>query len=84
MPLYDFLCLDCGKVSEALLISSTETAECSGCGSTNVKRILSASSSLSGAHRQGMPGLGDTSCCGSAPEMADGCSGPGSCCGHRH
>lgn len=84
MPLYDYLCLDCGKVSETLLTSSSETVECTGCGSKNVKRLLSAPSSLSGASRQGLPGLGEPSCCGSAPGMAAGCSGPGSCCGHRH
>lgn len=83
MPLYDFLCLDCGKVSETLLNGSNDIAECNGCGSRNLKRLLSAPSSLSGAGRQGLPGPGDTACCGSAPGMASGCSGPGSCCGHR-
>lgn len=84
MPLYDFLCLDCGKMSEALLTSALDTPECGVCGSKNLKRMLSAPSSLSGAGRQGLPGPGDTACCGSAPGQATGCVGPGSCCGHRH
>jgi len=83
MPLYDFLCLDCGKVSETLLTGSSDIAKCTGCGGQNVKRMLSAPSSLSGSGRQGLPGPGDTACCGSAPGMAAGCAGPGSCCGHR-
>jgi hypothetical protein len=44
-------------------------------------KMLSAPSSLSGSARKGIPGPGDTACCGSAPGMASGCAGPGSCCG---
>jgi putative FmdB family regulatory protein len=84
MPLYDFLCLDCGKVSEMLLTNSGDAPECLGCGSKNLKRMLSATSSLSGASRNNLPGPGDTACCGSTPAQAAGCAGPGSCCGHRH
>ncbi|MEW6187100.1 MAG: zinc ribbon domain-containing protein, partial [Thermodesulfobacteriota bacterium] len=82
MPLYDYLCLDCGKVTETLMTGSNQLASCTACGGTNVKRLLSAPSSLTGSSRQGMPGPGDTACCGSAPGMATGCAGPGSCCGH--
>jgi hypothetical protein len=44
--------------------------------------LLSAHSSLSGAGRQSIPGIGDTACCGSSP-MEASCAGPGSCCGKR-
>ena len=81
MPLFDFLCLDCGETSEVLLVSSDDHAKCGGCGSTKVKKLLAAHSSLSGASRSRLPGPGDTSCCGSNPAAA-GCAGPGSCCGH--
>ncbi|MBI5584697.1 MAG: zinc ribbon domain-containing protein [Deltaproteobacteria bacterium] len=84
MPLYDFLCLDCSKVSETLISSSSDLPVCPACGSNNMKRMLSAPSSLSGVARHGMPGAGDTSCCGTTPGQAAGCAGPGSCCGHRH
>jgi len=83
MPLFDFLCLECGKVSEVLVASASDQPECRTCGSRNVKRLLAAPSSLSGTARKGMPGLGDTACCGSSPGQAAGCSGPGSCCGKR-
>ena len=65
MPLFDFLCLDCGRVSEVLLLGSEEHPACQSCGSGNLKRMLSAPSSLSGSSRQDLPGLGDTGCCGS-------------------
>jgi putative FmdB family regulatory protein len=80
MPLYDFQCEDCGKTSEILMTGSRDAAACSHCGSTNLKKLLSASSSLSGEARQGLPGPGDTACCGAAPG-AGNCAGPGSCCG---
>jgi len=80
MPLFDFLCSDCGKISEILVASSNEKAKCISCGSGNVKKMLSAPSSLSGEASGRMPGSGDTACCGSSPGHAS-CAGPGSCCG---
>ena len=84
MPLFDFLCLECGQVSETLLTGASEAPACNGCGSRKLKRLLSAPSSLSGVSRNSLPGPGDTACCGSTPAQAAGCAGPGSCCGHRH
>jgi putative FmdB family regulatory protein len=81
MPLFEYLCLDCGRVSEVLMTGSADEPQCSDCGSTKVKKLLSASSSLSGASRNSVPGPGDTACCGSTPGKAAGCAGPGSCCG---
>ncbi|MBC2696019.1 MAG: zinc ribbon domain-containing protein [Desulfobacteraceae bacterium] len=80
MPLFDFLCLDCGKSSELLITGSEDQPKCHSCGSSNLKKLLAAHSSFSGASHQSMPGPGDTSCCGSTPGEA-GCAGPGSCCG---
>jgi len=80
MPLFEVLCLDCGKTSEVLVIGREEEARCGACGSGNVKKLLSAHSSLSGTARNSMPGPGDTACCGTSPQNAS-CAGPGSCCG---
>ncbi|MBN1104630.1 MAG: FmdB family transcriptional regulator [Deltaproteobacteria bacterium] len=80
MPLFDFLCLQCGKVSEILVTSEDTGLTCQACGSSELKKILSPSSTLSGPSRQSMPGPGDTACCGTSPSHA-GCAGPGSCCG---
>ncbi|MBN2125482.1 MAG: zinc ribbon domain-containing protein [Deltaproteobacteria bacterium] len=80
MPLFDYLCLDCGKQSEILVASSGEAPRCEGCGSGNLRKMLSAPSTLSGAPKDRLPGTGDTGCCGTSPVHA-GCAGPGSCCG---
>lgn len=81
MPLYDYRCQDCGKVSEVLITGSRDVASCHHCGSRNLEKLLSPTSSLSGENRQHLPGPADTACCGSAPGAAANCAGPGSCCG---
>jgi len=80
MPLFDYLCLDCGKSSEILVFGSSDALQCKECGGSSLKKLLSAHSAISGPTKFGMPGPGDTACCGSSPVDA-GCSGPGSCCG---
>jgi len=80
MPLFDYLCLDCEEITEILVTSSGEQVQCRNCGSRNLKKLLSAHSSISGPSKNRVPGPGDTSCCGSSPSQA-GCAGPGSCCG---
>jgi putative FmdB family regulatory protein len=83
MPLYDYLCLECKKTSEILVSHSKQEPSCPLCGSSKVKKMLSAPSSLTGATGHKFPGPGDTACCGSSP-MSAGCAGPGSCCGKAH
>ena len=80
MPLFDYLCMDCGAVSEILITPSGDEPRCGSCGGHKLKRMLSAHSTLSGTVKSGLPGSGDTACCGSSPDLA-GCAGPGSCCG---
>ncbi len=80
MPIYEYVCLDCSKTSEVLLIGSGDQARCSACGSKNLKKLLSMHAGVSGNTRSGVAGPGDTACCGSTPGHA-GCAGPGSCCG---
>ncbi len=81
MPLYDYLCLDCGKTSEILITGSADIPRCTSCGGKSLKKLLSAHSSMSGRSKNSLPGLGDTACCGSSPGAGAGCAGPGSCCG---
>lgn len=80
MPLFDYHCVDCGQRSEILVTGSGRQPQCSACGSSNLRKLLSAHSSMSGPSKNRLPGPGDTACCGSNPSQA-GCAGPGSCCG---
>jgi len=80
MPLFDYLCLDCGNHSEILITGSREQPRCQSCKSSNLKKMISAPSSLSGTSMSKFPGQGDTACCGTNPTDAR-CAGPGSCCG---
>ncbi len=81
MPLFDYQCLDCSKVSEILVFQEKDEFVCSACGSRRMKKLLSAHSSLSGPLKNSRPGQGDTACCGARPGETTGCAGPGSCCG---
>ncbi|GAB6094649.1 hypothetical protein JCM14469_09010 [Desulfatiferula olefinivorans] len=79
MPIYDFMCNDCGKLSEILVTSADQEPVCRFCGGRKLEKRMSAPSSYTGS--RSMPGPGDTACCGSSPDKAAGCAGPGSCCG---
>ena len=61
MPIYDFKCHACGKVSEFLLATSTinKALTCPDCGSQNLEKLISAPSLLK--DRANAPG---TTCCG--------------------
>ncbi len=83
MPIFEFLCTSCAGVFEKIVYDDTETLTCPKCGSTQLTKLLSAPSSLSGVKQEGrLPGHGDTGCCGSNPS-SKGCI-PGSCCGRAH
>lgn len=59
MPVYDYKCEDCGKVSEVFLRSLGEPVKCPSCGSENLERIFSASYLI----KTESPAPG-TTCCG--------------------
>jgi putative FmdB family regulatory protein len=80
MPIHDVLCNDCGCRGEALSLSNGAALACPQCGSQNVVKEMSVTSTLTGKAPKAFPGAGDTACCGSSPGHA-GCAGPGSCCG---
>ncbi len=80
MPIFDIECNACGKKNELLVVSSDQALTCPNCGSQDVVRLMSPTSSLTGRQGQSLPGPGDTTCCGSSP-AEKGCAGPGSCCG---
>lgn len=61
MPIYEYQCENCSHSFERLIfLDDDETINCPGCGDKNVKKLLSASSFMSGS------GIG--SCAAKAPK----------------
>ncbi len=81
MPIYEYWCKDCGATNEILVFSTQNVVACPSCGSKNLEKLMSVTSSLTGSQGHHLPGPKDTACCGSRPGEAAGCAGPGSCCG---
>lgn len=82
MPLFEYRCRECGTLVEKIVLGQEEAFDCPECGSANMDKVISATADY--RNEGGLPGPGDTACCGSAPGQAAGCAGPGSCCGHHH
>ena len=76
MPLFDFRCCDCEKVSELLLSPHATNILCPSCGGSDMEKQLSAPSSLTGKAAPDFPA--GAPCCGTGPTPG-GCPGPGSC-----
>jgi len=74
MPVYEYRCRVCGRVTELLtgVGTASEAARCRYCGSDDVFRIMSAPAVHSKKAENG-------SCC--RGNRRDGCT-PGECCGH--
>jgi len=62
VPIYDFKCEECGKVSEILIRSANDQdVSCPDCGNSNMDRLISSSYLV----KMGSPSSGAT-CCGRA------------------
>lgn len=60
MPIYEYKCQECGKISEIFLRSfDSQNVQCSVCGSHKLERLLSTSYAL--RTDSSMPGA---TCCG--------------------
>jgi putative FmdB family regulatory protein len=61
VPIYDFKCRECGRVSEVLIRDVSKTVRCPSCHSENMERLVSASYMVKADARA--PG---STCCGRA------------------
>ena len=81
MPIYEFECVECGHTTEILMASTeTDLVVCGGCGSRNLKKLLSAHAAVSPT--RSFPESAADRCCGSEGPPTT-CAGPGSCCGRN-
>ncbi len=70
MPVYEYKCRDCGKISEFL--DKEKKRECTVCGGVNLEKQFSAFSVVNkGSEHK------ERSCCG----MTEPCDSPKRCCG---
>jgi len=77
MPIYEYKCNDCGKISELLVLNKDEVVCCISCNSKKLEKLMSAHNTV------GTVGSGNNfaanipgGCCGSP----NSCGNPGSCC----
>jgi putative FmdB family regulatory protein len=77
MPIYEYQCKKCGAVSEILTtVGKEHLVSCKTCGSSAVKRLISAHAFLGAAVKQD-PGR---TCCGRADRCdSPPCSSNGTC-----
>lgn len=69
MPIYEYVCRDCGKEFEELVSAEAQKAPaCPHCGCESTEKLMSA---CSGQVSGGGTGLG------AMPPMGGGCGGPG-------
>jgi len=79
VPIYDFKCLDCGRVSEVLIRGTEQVPSCPDCGSASLERLMPSSFAMVKIGSQA-PG---TTCCGRAERCeASPCSTGETC--RRH
>ncbi|HBC91397.1 MAG TPA: zinc ribbon domain-containing protein [Pelotomaculum sp.] len=77
MPIFEYKCGDCEKVFEIVHLPGKDSElKCAACGSTNLKKLISAPFLPSSVGKPANDEL--KSCCGAADPQE--CPGPGSCC----
>jgi len=70
MPIYEYVCRDCGNQFEKLVRGGASQAECPSCGHSNLAQVLSTFA----AHANGASKSADMPVCPSGR-----CSNPGMC-----
>ncbi len=78
MPIYDYSCRECGKVSEILVRTSEGEVRCPHCGSGDLRQLVSASYTI----RMGAASPGAT-CCGRADRCETAPCSSGDVCQRR-
>ncbi len=76
MPIYEYMCNDCERPFEELVLSATTPVACPVCNGTHIARLMSVVNS----HSHGDSGRGAPAPMAAGP--AGGCCGRGGCgCG---
>jgi putative FmdB family regulatory protein len=62
MPIYEYRCSDCGKVSEVLILGGSQQPACSHCGGTRLAKLVSATNAIIKSGSSDMGSCGGSSC----------------------
>lgn len=77
MPIYEYKCSECEKISEVLVRSSeSSTVKCEYCESDKVEKVFSVPGSV--GVKESAPDFGG--CCGMDGGAVPPCAGSGKCC----
>jgi putative FmdB family regulatory protein len=79
MPIYEYKCRECGKITEVLIKGSSpaNTPECSFCKSTDLEKVFSVPALI----KESVSSSGGETCCGSTARCDNPpCASGGSCC----
>ncbi|MBT3198701.1 MAG: zinc ribbon domain-containing protein [Phycisphaerales bacterium] len=79
MPIYEYVCSQCGHAFEKLVASSKAKPKCEQCGSVKLERQFSTFS----AHGAPAPCSAMSQCQAAAVSGGSAC-GSGGCCPHAH
>ncbi|MBP1688340.1 MAG: Zinc ribbon domain [Deltaproteobacteria bacterium] len=74
MPIYEYLCNDCEKPFEELVMSAATAVACPLCEGTDIERLMSVVNARSGGRSGELP----ATACG-RPSAPPGCDGHGGC-----
>jgi putative FmdB family regulatory protein len=72
VPIYEYMCNDCERPFEELVLSATTSVACPSCEGTHIERLMSVVNARSGRDSAPMPA---TPCGMPSP----GCDGHGGC-----
>lgn len=68
MPIYDYKCLECGKISEIFVRGGEQVLRCSDCGSIKLEKMISSAYMVkAGSQASGSTCCGRTERCDTSP-----------------
>jgi len=80
MPIFDFKCSGCGKVSEIIVRRANEEVTCPECGSADMKKLMTSSYSVRQSDGPSRNSTGGSTCCGRSERcQKPPCSDEGRC-----
>jgi len=75
MPIYEFICTECGEEFEELVLGSNKSVKCKKCGCADVEKKMSAFAFKSGAKFVGTGKKASSACSGCTSTSCGSCGG---------